>query len=917
MNKFFFNYIFFFIILHCSVMGHTTPSDFENTLGEEEKKFVKQNIITIGVENWEPIIYSDGLNDINGISADFIKHIMADFNVKAKYVVKPWHELLDDFKNKKIDILPATYYTKNRAQHGLFSTSYFKVKEYLFVNQNNTTISGFKDLENKKIAIVNAYGTIEKVKKLFPSIEIIQTKDIHDSISLLLENKVDAIFESQFVVNSYLNNNVISGVKAITQNSFPSSNIHLYINMNKPIVYSIFQKGLNTIDQKVQNTILSKWIGEKKYIQKPLLFTKEERKYLQKKKELTICIKKKWFPYEGIQHNQISGIGGEYLLAIQEVTGIKYKIYNPKEEDYTKEFIKKYNCDIKPLRMKSYMTHHTYFTASNSYLTDHLTLITKIDEPFVNDIMNLKDKVFLINKNSHGVVMLVKNKFPTLKIQLVSSRQKGLSMIRDGKAFGFLTLSLIAFHDIQKKYASSLKIMNHLGTTTFGIAVRSDDTILLNIINKVLGTIEEEKKIAILNKWISIAKEVEKDFTNIYHMIFIAIFIYLVILYRHKLLLKQNIQLQKTINDATVDLRQKNKHYLNSIKNFQYLFDTTIEAIFLHDKDGKIVMVNKSGIEMAGFETMYDILGKNIYDFIPNYEMKKVEKVFKMKQTKLFEMDLYKRNHTIFPALVSGRDIIKDGKSLRLNTVVDLTELKRKDKLIQEQSKLALMGEMIGMIAHQWRQPLNVIGAINMKVETKLEFGESLDAESYKPISKDIVTQLEFMSKTIDDFRDFFKPATGKKKTSFHQILNLVLSMIEVLIENKGIKLEIDVQSQSTFESFENELTQVLLNLINNSIDALIDNCIENPFIKISIFEKNGKYILKLEDNAGGIPISIINHIFEPYFSTKKEKHGTGLGLYMSKVIVEEHCKGELSVVNTEKGIIFNIILNKKKKDND
>jgi len=912
-NKFFkIHYIFILSLLFSQTLSaHIDTSTFDNELSKQEQNYLKDKTITIGIENWEPIIYSEGKNIIDGISADFLKKIIDRYNIKVKYVVKPWHTLLEEFKNKKIDLLPATYYTKDRTKYGLYSSPYFKIKEYLFVNQKNTSIKGFKDLQNRKLAIVKGYGTISIIKKLFPNITIIETKNIDHSVALLLENKVDAIYDSQFVINGYLNNNLLSGVKLLHQHTFKASNIHMFTNIKEPLLHSILQKGLNQIDQNEQNVILHKWRGKQEFLNTTYFLTQEEKNYLKNKKKFTICLKKNWFPYEGSYNYNMSGIGSDYLKIIQRKLKINYRIITSKNLNYDKKFVTKNNCDIKPIKINQYQKENSYFNSTQSIINDYIALVTDINKPFVKEIATLKNELFLVNQNCKGILSFLKTNFPNLKLKITSTRKEAYKMIKEGKAFGFFAPSLVVANDIQKSHATSLKIINYLHDVSFGIGIKSENELLLSIFNKTLNNISEEQKILITNKWISATTEVKKDFTNLYHGLIIIFIISLAVLYRNYLLKKHNKYLQETVKQATSKLKKQNRFYLNSLKNFQSLFDTTNEAIFLHDKSGKIVMVNKSGIEMAGFESMYELLGRNIYDFIPNHEKTKVEEAFLSKEVKLFEMDLYKKDKTIMPTLVSGRDIMKNGEKLRLNTVVDLTELKQKEKVIQQQSKLALMGEMISMIAHQWRQPLNIIGAINMKVETKLEFEGEMNLEQYLPISKSIVEQLEFMSKTIDDFRNFFKPTTGQKETSFLIITNTVKSMVEVLVKNKGISLNIKSEDTSMFYSFENELTQVLLNLINNSVDALLEHKIKNPFIDIYIYKTNEYHILELVDNAGGISQDTIGHIFEPYFSTKLEKHGTGLGLYMSKVIVEEHCGGSLTVKNNSNGATFQIILDR------
>jgi len=223
---------------------------------------------------------------------------------------------------------------------------------------------------------------------------------------------------------------------------------------------------------------------------------------------------------------------------------------------------------------------------------------------------------------------------------------------------------------------------------------------------------------------------------------------------------------------------------------------------------------------------------------------------------------------------------------------------------MQQQSRLAQMGEMLSMIAHQWRQPLSAITATTNSLELKAKMGK-LDNESIEKSTKKIREFALHLSSTIDDFRNFFKPNKEKTVTDFEQIIDSVYSIIESTLVHKNISIEIIKNSTIDLYTYEGELKQVILNLIKNAEDALIENDIEDPKITITIDANQ----LIVQDNAGGIPQYIMNKIFDPYFSTKLKKDGTGLGLYMSKTIIEEHCQGKIEVKNENGGAKFTIII--------
>ncbi|CAA6819044.1 MAG: Unknown protein [uncultured Sulfurovum sp.] len=223
-------------------------------------------------------------------------------------------------------------------------------------------------------------------------------------------------------------------------------------------------------------------------------------------------------------------------------------------------------------------------------------------------------------------------------------------------------------------------------------------------------------------------------------------------------------------------------------------------------------------------------------------------------------------------------------------------EQESQKQLLIHQSKLASMGEMLGNIAHQWRQPLTRLSYTFMNIE----YSEKQIERSQ--LVNEGTQQLEFMSQTIDDFTNFYAPAKEKENFMLAQELQNILE----LVHHDEIEINVDIKEDSTLFNYKNEFKQVLLNLIVNAKDVLETRKINNPQIFI-IIDKN---TLSLEDNAGGINLENIEKIFEPYFTTKEL--GLGIGLYMSKLIIEKNMGGRLSVENTDKGALFTIVfLNK------
>lgn len=230
------------------------------------------------------------------------------------------------------------------------------------------------------------------------------------------------------------------------------------------------------------------------------------------------------------------------------------------------------------------------------------------------------------------------------------------------------------------------------------------------------------------------------------------------------------------------------------------------------------------------------------------------------------------------------------------------------EQILIHQSRFAAMGEMIGNIAHQWRQPLNALGLLLQNIENAYEM-DMLD-EAYITRTVEKGNRLtKTMSQTIDDFRNFFKPNKESEVFSVASSFMMTMDMVRSSLENNMIEITEDVDTSICINGFPSEFSQVLLNLFNNAKDALVSNRKEGRRLSIRLFVKSDKVHIEIEDNAGGVPEAIIEKIFDPYFTTKEEGKGTGIGLYMSKTIIENNMKGRLLVRNHDEGATFLIIV--------
>jgi signal transduction histidine kinase len=234
------------------------------------------------------------------------------------------------------------------------------------------------------------------------------------------------------------------------------------------------------------------------------------------------------------------------------------------------------------------------------------------------------------------------------------------------------------------------------------------------------------------------------------------------------------------------------------------------------------------------------------------------------------------------------------------------------------QSRMAQMGEMISMIAHQWRQPLGAIASTALNLKLKLEYkkfdletvsGQNSCSDLFINKLENIEKYVENLTTTIDDFRNFHKPNKIASNVSFNAVVQKVMLIIGASIENDKIEVIEEHSSDQLLEMHDSEVMQVIINILKNAQDNFIEKNVLSPQIRIK-YQGN---ILSIEDNGGGIPDEILDKIFDPYFSTKNDKNGTGLGLYMSRQIIEKHRNGSLTAKNINDGVEFTITIGSNK----
>ncbi|ACM21908.1 sensor histidine kinase, PAS domain-containing [Geotalea daltonii FRC-32] len=361
---------------------------------------------------------------------------------------------------------------------------------------------------------------------------------------------------------------------------------------------------------------------------------------------------------------------------------------------------------------------------------------------------------------------------------------------------------------------------------------------------------------------------------------------------------------------------------------YRLLVESMNEGAVTLAPDGTIIYCNKALADMLKVP-LEKIIGVAFANFVSTADAADFASLLgKCTQVSKGDMDLVTGNGEPFPVLLSCSAMVAGNSRGQNMVVTDLSEqksaqqalqaeivrrlqtaeeLRKSEQLLMHQGRQAAMGEMIGNIAHQWRQPLNTLGLMVQKLQLLHNTGRFNEEELDDYCRKSMDTIMH-MSKTIDDFRNFFR--ADKEKTSFRllDVINKTISLVEGTFTQNQISIQLDAAGDPAVNGYPNEYSQVLLNIFLNARDAFVQRDISGPrLVTVRIYMEEGKTVVCIVDNAGGIGEDIMIRIFDPYFTTKGPDKGTGVGLFMSKTIIEKNMNGRITVRNTGAGAEFRI----------
>ena len=791
-------------------------NEIELTKEEQEYLNANKHIITVQSEkNWPPYNFTIK-GEAKGYSIDYMKLLASKLHVDVNYVKgDSWTDVLSKFQDKKIDVMLNIVQNEQRKKYMKFTTPYIVSTKSILTNNEN--IYNLNDLKNKTVSVQKDTFTHQYLKTNYPSVKLHVTNTAYQAIIAVINQKVDATVINFAVANYLLQQNSLS-IKYIRVPKDPNmrSNLHLAVMKDKTQLHSILQKAIAKVTQEEYNTLQRKWLGKLSIDKKiSTVYTSAEKKYLKIHKVIKMCNNPSWEPIEFAEHgdmNSMAGIAIDTINKIEKKLNIRFQTIPTQSWSESQLYLKQKKCDILPAAIKT-PKREKYANFTQPYLQLPLAIFTEKDKPLVNGLSDIIDQVWSRQKGS-GLIHYMNTEFPNNNLVTTNTINEAFQFVNNGTTDFTIATLPVASNIIQKYQLDNLQIAGYSNVMyKLSIAVRDDDPLLRDILNKALKGISKKEHRDILKSWVSTEKDSFFNSKILKNIFIVFILLSLFLFYRQYLLNKTNSNLKNLVDEKTRELKELNL-------NLEVRIDEAIN------------------------------------------------------------------------------------------------ENREKDKLLDTQSKMASMGEMIGNIAHQWRQPLSVISTGVTGMQVQKEYG-LLDDKQFNKTCEMINENAQYLSKTIDDFKNFIKGDRIKHTFNILNSLNTFIHLVEGSIKENDIKIKLQIDENLEIFGYENELAQCLINIFNNSKDALKEHQLKTKLILISATQIRDTLHLTIQDNAQGIDENIITKVFEPYFTTKHKSQGTGLGLNMTYKLIVDGMKGNITVKNqsfiyediTYKGAIFTITL--------
>jgi len=606
-----------------------------------------------------------------------------------------------------------------------------------------------------------------------------------------------------------------------------------------------------------------------------LNLTLDEKEYLKNKKTIKMCTDPDWMPFEKIENGKHIGLASDYMKIIENAIGIPIVLIKTNSWHESISKAKNRKCDIFSM-VPIIKERKKYMDFTSPFLDIPMVITTKIDKQFIDNIEQILDKKIGVAK-SYSIATILKEKYQNINIIDVESIDDGLVRVESGKIFAFVDNLATINYKIQTNFMKTLKVSGRLDTRLkYRVATRNDEPILRVIFEKAIISIDADTKEKIFRKWINTTEEsITINYSLIWKILVGIFIIWFFVTYRHILLRKQNQKLEDSINV------------------FEALLDSALEGIVIFDNEHNCTEVNKEALKLYGADHKSEMIGLNILQFASKNSIAIIKKNLLTQNKETYEAYFVRKNGEEFPALVRGKSIILNGQTVRVSAILDMTNIKNKEKLLMKATQKAqeankLKSQFLANMSHEIRTPMNgIIGMSHLVLRTDLN-------DKQKDFIKKIDSNAKSLLRIINDILDFSKVEAGKltiEKVNFN-LLTTIENIIELLkykAQEKNLKLIVNYSNKlgKVFYGDSLRIGQIITNLLGNAIKFTNDG-----EVRISIYKiDNNRVRFEVADSGIGLTKEYQRKLFDSFTQADgtiaRKYGGTGLGLSISKQLVK------------------------------
>ena len=853
--------------------------------------YALDTITAVVPKNFPPYYTLDKNNKPNGFAIELLNSMAKEVDIKVNYVVKDsFNEVNKYFLEKKADVIPNAGISPEREKVSIFTniTDTFRIVAFKRFSDN---IESLNDIKDKKVIVVK--GNIGlKLMKDYPKNLLIIEENNKDAILSLLSARGDILIYPEIPILKILKQLNIQDKIVSFDKPLKEIKRAIRVQSDNPDLVEKLNLALAKIKNSGEYTkIYSKWFGIKNIVE--MKKSDLDKIFISTLIIICLLIIVVFFLFRTLKLKKSINLLNNTLDNAIEAATLGIWEWDP----------------IKNTAKCSDITYDIYGVNNNISLNLELieTLIHKDDLELHRQIINrtLKEKI-----SFNFEYRIIKDN----EIRIIHSI--GKPIIKDNKIIKIsgVIQDITEIKQAEKQLIHAQKI-SRIGHYDFNIKNNSFTT--SSIMNDIFGVPKDYKKN--YETWLELLHEDDKESMNNYfnHILGekstfdkeyrIRDFKTKAIKWVHGLGViiydKNNTPYRMfgTIQDIT-----QRKQYETHMKQALIVFENTNEGIMITNSKNEIININSAFTKTTGY-TKEDVLGKKpsilkSYIYPNNFYAQMWEDI----QVKGFwqgEITNKKKSGELYEEYLSINIITKENGEIEnfIGIFSDISILKQQEKMLMQQARTSAIGEMIGNIAHQWRQPLSVISTASTGMKLQLEMNNEISTDETIDILDKINEQTQHLSKTIEDFRNFFSENLSNiVEFEINEVIEKVYGLVKDSFSNNFIEIKYDVEKEIYIEGNKNLLIQALINIYNNALDALKTRPDkEKRILFISAKKENSKLLIKIKDNGGGIPLAYIEKIFDPYFTTKHKSQGTGIGLYMTHQIINKQLHGTISAKNT------------------